>query len=156
MKLQMGYFKIISLLLLLVVTNGVSAQTDQLVVIDGAFMEKQEVLAKIGPETAILQLSNTGNPWEAIRHELLKDSSIKQIHLFANATYDQLGLGGKVYTLDNLENEWELAMLEGLYQGTNYQLFLYNCNLASNPEGLAFLRERGTRTFFNISAHTQC
>src|SRR5690606_19830382 len=127
------HFKIIASLLLLVVTNGVSAQVNKLVVIDGAFSEKPEAMAKIGPDVPILQLSNVGHPCEAIRHELLKDRNIKEIHLFAGAAYNQLGLGGTVYTLENLENEWELAMLEGLYQGVNYQLFLYNCNLASNP-----------------------
>ncbi len=156
MKLQTTPTKIMAFLFLAAIAQFASAQQNQLVVIDGAFSKNTEVTSKIPAGIPILRLSNNKNPWEAIRDELTNNRDIKVIHLFAEATYNELSMGGVVYTRENLANEWELAMLEGLYNGVNHQLLLYDCNLASNEEGMEFLRELGNSIYFNIAAPTQC
>lgn len=156
MKLQITPIKIMAFLFLVAITQLASGQQNQIVVIDGAYSKSTEVTAQLPAGVPVLRLSSSSNPWEAIRNELTKNPEIKIVHLFAEATYNELSMGGTVYTRDNLVHEWELAMLEGLYNGVNHQLLLYNCNLASNQEGIEFLRDLGSSIYFNIAAPKQC
>lgn len=156
MKLQTTPMKMMTLFYFTVITHITSAQQDQLVVIDGAFSKNAEITAQLPVGVPVLRLSTDKNPWEAIRNELTQHQDIKVVHLFAEATYNELSLGGIAYNKNTLAAEWELAMLEGLYTGENHQLLLYNCNLASNEEGMDFLKELGNAIYFNIAAPTQC
>jgi hypothetical protein len=156
MKLKINQIVPILLLLFALGNEIAFAQTKSLVVIDQAFVQKEDVLLKIPSGTTVLHLKTTSNPWKDIREKLSSDTDIKQIHLFAESGYDSLLLGGIEYNRDNVQTEFELAMLEGIYTGTHYQLMLYTCNLSSNPEGLELIKELGNKTYFNIAASTNC
>lgn len=127
-----------------------------LVVIDSDFADKQQVINSLTSNEVVLQLTNSNNPWSDIRNELASNSTIKTIHLFVNASYNSLQMGGITYNLDSVNSEFELGMLEGLYQGEHIQLLIYNCNLGSNTDGLALIKAIGEKAYFNIGACTSC
>ncbi len=137
-------------------STAIYAQSENLVVIDAQFSQKQDVLAKVPSTATILELSGDSNPWKAIRENLESNSSIKTIHLFVNATYNSMQMGAITYDLAQVNSENELSMLEGLYQGEHFQLLVYNCNLGSNDEGLSLLKGLGQKAYFNVGVSTDC
>ncbi|MEH6679088.1 MAG: DUF4347 domain-containing protein [Sediminicola sp.] len=144
-------------LLLFLLGNGMAfSQANNLVVIDQAFAQKEEVLSKLPYGTLVLYLKTTSNPWKDIREKMTLNPDLKNIHLFAESGHNSLLMGGIEYNTDTVASEFELAMLEGLYKGIHYQLLLYSCNLPSSPEGLDLIKELGNRTYFNIAAATGC
>lgn len=143
-------------LFLTTIIAGLNAQTTDIVVIDAAFSQKQEVLENLPEEVTIVELNHAANPWKLVRQYLEQNPSAQVIHLFANTNFNAIELGGTVYDSTEIEKEFELSMLEGLYQGTNIQLLIYDCNLGSNAEGLALLKKISDRSYFNIAIPTSC
>lgn len=131
------------------------AQSNSLVVMDKQYAEADKVAEQL-PNTQILYLDANTNPWKQIRMALEADRSIVSIHLFVKATYNGLLMGEQSYTLESLDNEFELGMLEGLYQGTHIQLLVYNCNIGNNQDGQELLRQIGQRAYFNVAVPTDC
>ncbi|MHA7831991.1 MAG: DUF4347 domain-containing protein [Flagellimonas sp.] len=157
MKTVINLKTLISFLLLTLMAIGVStAQTNALVVMDSQYAQKQDVLSRLPSNSNILEIDGADNPWKTIREYIQENSSMRTIHLFVNATYNAFQLGGITYNAQQVEQEFEFSMLEGLYQGTNFQLLVYNCNLGSNPEGLALLKQISERSYFNIGVPTNC
>ncbi|WP_418500429.1 DUF4347 domain-containing protein [Flagellimonas sp.] len=147
----------IFLLLCTVMVSGVIAQSNDLVVmIDSKYSQKQQVLGNLPLGTVVFEIGTQGNPWQQIREYMEQNRSTVAIHLFANASYNALQLGNTTYALEEVEQELELPMLEGLYQGNNIQLLIYDCNLGSNPEGLSLLKKISERAYFNIAVPTHC
>lgn len=144
------------LVLLLFACFGLQAQSTNLVVIDSQFPDKQRVISSLSSSELVLELTSSNNPWEQIRKSLESNTSVKTIHLFANASYNALQMGGLTYDLSSVSAEFELSMLEGLYQGEHLQLLVYNCNLGSNPDGLALIKAIGEKAYFNVGACTTC
>lgn len=134
----------------------ISAQSSDLVVIDSNYSQKQTLLNSIDSNIATLEISMAENPFKTIREYLEQHTPVQTVHLFAEATYNTLLLGGKSYDADLIATENELSMLEGLYRGDNIQLLVYNCNLGSNEEGLQLLKQLGDRAYFNIAVSTNC
>lgn len=143
-------------IIILLACYGLQAQSKSLVVIDSDFADKQQVINSLTTNEVLLELSNSNNPWSDVRKELELDRTIKTIHLFANASYNSLQMGGITYNLNSVSAEFELSMLEGLYQGEHLQLLIYNCNLGSNTDGLALLKAIGEKAYFNVGACTSC
>ncbi|WP_420322261.1 DUF4347 domain-containing protein [Flagellimonas sp.] len=132
-------------------------QSSDLVVIDGDFAQSASVTSKISNGSIpILVLNSSENPWKIIRQRLISDPNITTIHLFAEASFNSLKLGNIEYDMGKVDAEPELSMLEGVYSGTNLQLLIYNCNLASNQEGRELLKKIGDKAYFNIAAPTAC
>ncbi len=157
MKTVINLKFLVSFLLLTSLIMGVSkAQTSDVVVMDSQYSKKQDVLNRLPSNTDILEINRENNPWKTIREYLLENTSVQKIHLFANAIYNAFELGGITYTTEKVDQEFELSMLEGLYQGTNLQLLVYDCNLGSNPEGLDLLQQISERSYFNIGVPTNC
>ncbi|WP_299434884.1 DUF4347 domain-containing protein [uncultured Maribacter sp.] len=127
-----------------------------LVVIDSDFSEKTQIISTLSTNQVLVELNNTTNAWKQIREFLQENSEIKTIHLFANASYNSLQMGGVAYDLNSVNAEFELSMLEGLYQGEHIQLLVYNCNLGSNTDGLALIKAIGEKAYFNVGACTSC
>ncbi|HKL91525.1 MAG TPA: DUF4347 domain-containing protein [Allomuricauda sp.] len=147
----------LSFLLLFSLTLSVSmAQTDDVVIMDSGYSQKQEIINQLPSNIAILEINRENNPWKTIREYLLANTSVQNIHLFANASYNAFELGGITYNSEQVNQEFEFSMLEGLYQGTNIQLLVYDCNLGSNEEGLALLKRISERSYFNIGIPTNC
>lgn len=137
-------------------TTLIFAQSKSLVVIDSEYSNKDQVLNSIPTETVLLLLDAHSNPWKTIRESLESNSEIKTIHLFVEANYNSLTMGGITYDSSSINNEFELSMLEGLYQGANFQLLIYNCNLGSNPQGIALLNGISQKAYLNIGVSTNC
>lgn len=137
-------------------SSSITAQSKSLVVLDFEFSQKTSVLNELPDNTAVLELNSGTNPWELIRKKLESNQDLKVIHLFANASYNSLRIGGVNYDIVKVAKEFELSMLEGLYQGIHLQLLVYNCNLASNEEGLNLLKVIGEKAYFNVGACTNC
>jgi len=131
------------------------AQSTNLVVVDSEYSEKEKVISQISA-SKILSLQIGANPWKAIRERIAADRNITTVHLFAEASYNTIRMGGISYDKEALNDEFELSMLEGLYQGTHLQLLIYNCNLGANEEGLELLTQIGERTYMNVGASTNC
>src|SRR5690606_26212524 len=131
------------------------AQSTSLVVIDSGYSQKEKVMPRVS-KSKILNLETGSNPWKAIRERMEADKSITTIHLFAEANYNTLLLGGISYDMDAVNDEFELSMMEGLYQGTHFQLLVYNCNLGSNEEGIELLTQISQQTYMNVGASTNC
>ncbi|WP_291870193.1 DUF4347 domain-containing protein [Maribacter sp.] len=144
------------LTMLLLVCFGLQAQSKNLVVIDSQFPDKEQVISSLSSNEMVLELTGSSNPWSEIRKKLESNKSIKTIHLFANASYNALQIGGLTYDVNSVNDEFELSMLEGLYQGEHLQLLIYNCNLASNVDGLALIKAIGEKAYFNVGACTTC
>ncbi|WP_149277762.1 DUF4347 domain-containing protein [Pareuzebyella sediminis] len=136
--------------------KGLKAQSNSIVVIDSRYSTKQEVLENLPVGVPLVELNNTENPWKKVRQYLEKNGTVSTIHLFANANYNSLEIGGIAYDSAKVDEELELSMLEGVYQGTNIQLLIYDCNLGSNTEGLALLKKIGDKAYFNIAVPTNC
>ncbi|MEZ4970481.1 MAG: DUF4347 domain-containing protein [Flavobacteriaceae bacterium] len=132
------------------------AQTDILVVIDQDYAKRNEVLSQLPSGAAVINLKSNSNPWKDIREKLTSDKDLKQIHLFVESGFNSLLMAGIEYNAEKVQSEFELSMLEGIYTGIHYQLYLYTCNLPSNPEGLELIKELGNKTYFNIAASTNC
>ncbi|MDC6364898.1 MULTISPECIES: DUF4347 domain-containing protein [Flavobacteriaceae] len=145
------FFALFTLLLI-----RVTAQSDEVIVIDSNYSQKQQVLDNIPSGSNILEVDATENPWKAIRNYLEQNQAILTLHLFANASYNSIAIGNNLYDSDAVDQEFELSMLEGLYQGNNIQLLIYDCNLGSNVEGLALLQKISERSYFNIGVPTKC
>ena len=143
------------MLIILFVTRSM-AQSNELVVIDSNYFQKQQVLEHLASGIPVVEVDASKNPWESIRQYLEQNRSAQVVHLFANASYNAMELGGKTYDANGVDQEFELSMLEGLYQGTNLQLLIYDCNLGSSPEGLALLRKISDKAYFNIAVPTNC
>jgi len=141
---------------LFLIAFSTSTVAQDLVVIDSDYANKQQVLTSIPQNTPVLEIDNGTNPWKSIREKLTTSKTIGTIHLFVEANYNSLLIGGITYDIQAAQNEFELSMLEGLYQGTNLQLLIYNCNLASNDAGKRLLQEIGNRAYLNIAACTDC
>jgi hypothetical protein len=157
MKTVIDLKTLISFLLLTLMLIGVSkAQTSELVIMDSQYFQKLDVLGRLPSNSNVLEINGEDNPWKTIREYVQQNSSIQTIHLFVNATFNAFELGGITYGSQQVEQEFELSMLEGLYQGTNFQLLVYDCNLGSNPEGLALLKQISERSYFNIGVPTNC
>ncbi len=157
MKTVINLKFLMSFVLLTFLITGVSkAQTNDVVVMDSQYSNKQDVLNRLQSNTDVLEINRENNPWKTIREYLLENTSVQKIHLFANATYNTFELGGITYDTEKVDQEFEFSMLEGLYQGTNLELLVYDCNLGSNPEGLALLKQISDRSYFNIGIPTNC
>ncbi|MFI1773141.1 DUF4347 domain-containing protein [Thalassobellus citreus] len=156
MKSKFHQIKFLIILLLINSGGYLFAQSQDLVVIDQSYAQKEKLLSKLPSNIAILNINDSSNPWKTIREKLESDSNLKNIHLFAESSYKSILMGGIEYTNVSLDNEFELSMLEGLYSGNNYQLLLYTCNLASNSEGLNLIKKLGNKAYFNVGASTNC
>ncbi|MEZ4811186.1 MAG: DUF4347 domain-containing protein [Allomuricauda sp.] len=132
------------------------AQSNDVVIMDSGYAQKQQVLENLPVGTTVIELGKTGNPWKYIREHLEQNRSTQVVHLFANASYNAIQLGDKTYDSIAVDQEFELSMLEGLYQGSYMQLLIYNCNLGSNPEGLALLKKISDKAYINIAVPTNC
>ncbi|MBR9854495.1 MAG: DUF4347 domain-containing protein [Algicola sp.] len=144
------------LLLFTLVLSVVKAQSDDVILVDSEFAQKQELLTKIPQGVSVIEINKTVNPWKMVREYLEKNSSVNTLHLFTNTTYNAFELGGILYNESKVGQEFEFSMLEGLYAGTNIQLLVYDCNLGSNPDGLALIKKVGDLTYFNIGVPTNC
>ncbi|RDY57748.1 DUF4347 domain-containing protein [Flagellimonas nanhaiensis] len=133
-----------------------TAQSDELIIIDSNYSQKQQVLNNKPAGSMVLEIGSEENAWKVIRNYLEQNQSIEALHLFANANYNSIALGSNLYDSEAIDQEFELSMLEGLYQGTNLQLLIYDCNLGSNAEGLALLKKISERSYFNIAIPTNC
>ena len=136
--------------------TGAMAQSDDVVVIDAKYAQKQQVVDNLPLGITTIEIEGTDNPWKSIREYLEQNQSTKAVHLFVNTSYNAIELGGKTYDSNAVEQEFELSMLEGLYQGSHLQLLVYDCNLGSNPDGLALLKKISDRAYFNIAVPTNC
>ncbi|SNZ00805.1 DUF4347 domain-containing protein [Flagellimonas pacifica] len=136
--------------------TGVFAQSNDIVVIDSKYSQKPQVLNNLPSGTSVVEIYSTDNPWKTIRENLEQNPSIKAIHLFVNTNYNAFELGGILYDSTKIDQEFEFSMMEGLYQGTNIQLLVYDCNLGSNPEGLELMKKVSDRSYFNIGVPTNC
>lgn len=146
----------IFLFLLITLSTVAVAQSNDLVAIDSNYSQKQQVLDNLPTGTAVVEIDTTGNPWQRIREYLEQHRSISAIHLFANTSYNAIELGSIAFDSAAVDQEFELSMLEGLYQGTHIQLLIYDCNLGSNVEGIALLKKISDRSYFNIAVPTNC
>ncbi|MEC7263709.1 MAG: DUF4347 domain-containing protein [Bacteroidota bacterium] len=144
------------LMLTILFITRTMAQSNEVVVMDSNYFQKQQVLDHLASGIPVFEVDTSKNPWESIRQYLERNRSAKAVHLFANAGYNALELGGKTYDAGAVDQEFELSMLEGLYQGTNLQLLIYDCNLGSNPDGLALLKRISDKAYFNIAVPTHC
>lgn len=157
MNQKLTHIQLFMLLLLILQSGSMAiAQSADLVVIDKNFTQNSKLLAQLPPNTAILNLDTSKNPWMMIREKLESNPDLKNIHLFAESLDNAILVGGIEYTTAKIEGESELSMLEGLYNGTHYQLLLYTCNLSSNPEGLDLIKKIGERAYFNVAVSTNC
>lgn len=141
---------------LILMSLSLRAQEKNLVVVDPQFSEKTALFDQLPEDVVMLELDTTSNPWKRMREVLVSDTSITAIHLFSEASYNAIQLGDHMYDMDKVKSEFELSMLEGIYAGTNYQLLVYNCNLGSNTEGLALLKQIGSMAYFNVAVPTNC
>ncbi|MER3373327.1 MAG: DUF4347 domain-containing protein [Allomuricauda sp.] len=132
------------------------AQSDDVVIIDSEYSQRQEVLDNLPVGTTVIEIKGISNPWKSIREYLEQNRSKLVVHLFANTNYNAVKLGGKTYDMNAVDQEFEFSMLEGLYQGSYLQLLVYDCNLGSNPDGLALLKEISEMSYFNIAVPTNC
>jgi hypothetical protein len=157
MKTVINLKTLMNFLLLTLMAIGVSkAQSSDVVVMDAQYYQKQDILSRLPSNSDILEINGEDNPWKTIREYVQQNSSIQTIHLFVNTTYNAFELGGITYDLQQVAQEFEFSMLEGLYQGTNFQLLVYDCNLGSNPEGLALIKQISERSYLNIGVPTNC
>ena len=140
--------------LFLLTMTATMAQSNSIVVLDAKYSQKQQVLDNLPSNTEVLEIDGNGNPWKSIREYLENHRSTLAIHLFANASYNAFELGNTTYDSDGVDQEFELSMLEGLYQGDHIQLIIYDCNLGSNTEGLALLKKISDKSYFNIAVPT--
>lgn len=131
------------------------AQSNNLVVVDSEYSDKEKVISQV-TSSKILSLEEGSNPWKAIRERIAADREITTVHLFVEASYNAILMGGVSYDKEALNEEFELSMLEGLYQGTHLQLLVYNCNLGASEEGMELLRQIGERTYMNVGTSTNC
>ncbi|MBO0321903.1 DUF4347 domain-containing protein [Muricauda sp. CAU 1633] len=146
----------IAIFLFTVTISGVFAQSTDVVLIDSEYAQKQQVVDHLPSGVSVVEIKGINNPWQSIREYLEQNRSTTVVHLFANTSYNALELGGKTYNSNAVDQEFELSMLEGLYQGTNLQLLIYDCNLGSNPEGLSLLKKISDKAYFNIAVPTNC
>lgn len=157
MKRNIFNFKDIGLSIFLSCFIGVwtFAQSTGLVVVDAEYSEREKVISQVST-SKILNLETGPNPWKAIRERMAADSDITTVHLFVEASHNTIRMGGISYDMDAVNDEFELSMLESLYQGTHLQLLIYNCNLGANGEGIELLSQIGERTYMNVGASTNC
>lgn len=132
------------------------AQTAEVVVIDSEYSQKTSVLEHLPTNATVIEVGHSENPWKTVRQFLEANATVKTIHLFANTSYNALQLGGITYDSSKITQEFELSMLEGVYQGTNIQLLVYDCNLGSNTDGLALIKQISNMSYFNIATSTDC
>ncbi|MDT7829500.1 DUF4347 domain-containing protein [Pricia sp. S334] len=145
----------IPIFIFLLTASFTYAQSKDLVVIDSEYAEKGKVLALL-PGSEVLELNSNSNPWEKIRVGLENNKNLNTVHLFVESSYNAILMGGTSYSIETLNNEFELSMMEGLYSGTNYQLLIYSCNLASNEEGIELLNYIGQRAYMNVASGADC
>ena len=146
----------IAIFLFTLTITGAFAQSESVVLLDSEYAQKQQVVDKLPSGVTVIEIEGINNPWKSIREYLEQNRSTQIVHLFANTSYNALELGGKTYDSNAVDQEFELSMLEGLYQGNNMQLLIYDCNLGSNPEGLALLKKIGNKAYLNIAVPTNC
>lgn len=156
MKLKFLHLKLTVILLFLVCGNDLMAQTQDLIVIDKDYKQKEKLLTLLPASVSIIHLDGRSNPWKVIRETLEQNKSIKNIHLFAESASNSITMGGIKYTEESIQAEGELSMLEGLYFGIHYQFLIYTCNLPATPEGLELIKKIGEVTYFNIAVSTTC
>ncbi|THV58063.1 DUF4347 domain-containing protein [Flagellimonas alvinocaridis] len=142
--------------LFLFTVTATMAQTNSIAIVDAKYSQKQQVLDNLPSNTEVLEIDGNGNPWKSIREHLENNRSTVAVHLFVNASYNAFELGNTTYDSDAVDQEFELSMLEGLYQGDHIQLIVYDCNLGSNTEGLALLKKISDKSYFNIAVPTNC
>jgi len=148
---------LLSLLLFFSMAFSMSwAQGDEIIVIDSEYSQKASVLENLPKNAAVIEVKHSENPWKTLHQYLQGNTKVQTIHLFANTSYNALQLGGIVYDSEMVNQEFELSMLEGVYQGTNIQLLLYECNLGSNADGLALIKKISDKSYFNIATSTNC
>src|SRR5690554_3769593 len=157
MKPNIFNFKNIGLSIFLSCFIGVwaFAQSTGLVVVDAEYSEREKVISQVST-SKILSLETESNPWKTIRERIAADRNITTIHLFVEASYNALRMGGISYDREVIKNEFELSMLESLYQGTHLQLLIYNCNLGANDEGIELLSQIGEQSYMNVGVSTNC
>src|SRR5690606_28767116 len=95
MKLNIFAFKNIGLSIFLSCFIGthVFAQSTDLVVVDSEYSEKEKVISQIST-SKILKLEIGSNPWKAIRERIAADRKITTGHLFVEASYNAIRMGG--------------------------------------------------------------
>ncbi|WP_228238326.1 DUF4347 domain-containing protein [Allomuricauda sp. M10] len=144
------------LMLIILFVTRTMAQSNELVVIDSNYSQKQQVLDRLASGIPVFEVDASKNPWESIREYLERNREVLTLHLFANSGHGSLELSNISYDSAKVDEEFELSMLEGLYQGTNIQLLIYDCTLGSDIEGLSLIQKISEKSYFNIAVPTNC
>lgn len=157
MKIQTDQrFLSIILMLAIFFTTRVMAQSNELIIIDSNYSLKQQVLNRLPSDAPVLNLTTKAHPWETIRTYLEQNRSLRVLHLFAGTSHNAVEIGGIDYDSSKVDQEFELSMLEGLYQGTNIQLLIYDCTIGSSYDGLSLIEKISEKSYLNIAVPTNC
>ncbi|WP_335964877.1 DUF4347 domain-containing protein [Galbibacter sp. PAP.153] len=145
------------LILLLTGAFNVVAQQNKLIVVDMEYPHLSQLEFTKTQNLEVLKLTTQENPWKNIREYLQMHPEITELHLFAKTTENSIQLGGNNYSAKKLDAEFEISLMETLYNFKNrHQLLIYSCNIAREETGRAILKKLGERTLFNIAAPTSC
>ncbi len=85
------------LMLTILFITRTMAQSNEVVVMDSNYFQKQQVLDHLTSDTPVLEVDASKNPWKSIRSSLEQNRTVFTLHLFANTFHGSLEIGGMDY-----------------------------------------------------------
>ncbi len=127
--------------------------TQEIVFIDSGVQDKATLLAGINPNAEVIILDAARDGVEQIAEVLSTRSGIDAIHILSHGSTGQLQLGNTILDARSMQGEHadELGIIKAALSD-DADILLYGCNVASGPQGDAFLGTLAERTGADIAA----
>lgn len=125
-----------------------------LVLVDPGVADYAQLIAGVAAGSVVQVLAATGDPIRQITEVLATYHGISRLHLVSHGEAGCLHFAGGRLTWDNLSRyraaiaSWSQALTD------NSEILLYGCNVASNQQGKAFVRQLAGLTGASIAAST--
>ncbi|HEX8834815.1 MAG TPA: DUF4347 domain-containing protein, partial [Abditibacteriaceae bacterium] len=138
--------------------NEVTAQgspfLSEIVFLDPLVLNHEALLSGVRPGIEVKVLDRHGDGIRQVANYLRGRSQLRAVHIVSHANSASLRLGQAQLSPDTISTySTELASI-GKAMATGGDLVLYGCDLASGPEGAAFVRTLGAATGADVSAST--
>ena len=131
----------------------VTAQSDEVVIIDSNFENKGGILASLPVSVPYVEINDLMNLQQALEKALDQTNGNTIVHLFTSTTENTIRTGSTVYTRENLSSFFNTAQFNGAEETS---LLIYSCSLAKTVEGRALIDEFANTTGLNIFSSSSC
>ena len=134
---------------------GPQLQTNEVVFIDTAVSNVDELVSEINPAASIYFIDASADGVEQIADILADYSNVDAIHIISHGEQGRLNLGSSVLTTESINGEYadDLAFIGGAL-AEHGDILIYGCDFAGGAEGEAAATALASLTGADVAAST--